>query len=215
MRTLGRWLAWALPLPCSLAVGASLSALGFWWIFARDWRIEWDEHDVPYLAGSWRAWCDDEDGDGPDRGWRYSTTFCAHIVVFQRRHRYAASPRIRRHEGRHRLQAQTAALLALWLAAIAAFHGAWWFAGLLVASSYGLMLPGFVTAWLRGENPYRDSDHEVCAYSEHDVIETQHVGRSWGEVRAEERGEQLAANSPSSASGSPSPRSPGRHGRTP
>lgn len=174
-----RWTLWILSLPWNALVLVAGAITGFWWWAARSWRLDWSE-GVPILCGVWRDWIDKDPDDPSDTGfWRYSTTF-GHVILFQRRHLEGRNgERLQQHERRHVRQLEDEALRAFVLGVIVVVAtDDWLLAIALVATAYAHLATNFLSALLRGGNPYRDAEHERSAYAQTDVGPD---GRSWEE----------------------------------
>lgn len=106
------------------------------------------------LTAEWRPWA--------AKLWRFSTTI-GFGKIFQPGARDSAT--IVQHEEIHSRQIEDLMLLSLVVGSVAACWD--WRLGLGVYLSGGVwQLPNFIAAWLRGERPYRDSEHERSAYAQ-------------------------------------------------
>lgn len=110
------------------------------------------------IDATWRPWV--------ARRWRYSTTLGL-SVIYHPEHLAvpARAEELRRHESVHVRQHQDHGLLGALLALCVAAWG--WEASLavwLLSPTYSA--PCWLGAWLRGGHPYRDAEHERCAYGQ-------------------------------------------------
>lgn len=154
---MGRYLLFLFAAPWSLTVGWGWVLLLALAGAARNLR--WEPTGV--LTAVWRDWA--------ARRWRYSTTL-GRGIIYQENDRAAAGEpwtSIQQHEHVHVRQVEDAMLLSLVLGAVVYGVTANLWLGLsLWWSGGGWQLPNFATAWLRGGDPYRDSEHERAAYAE-------------------------------------------------
>lgn len=112
------------------------------------------QHGAYAIDATWRPWV--------ARFWRYSTTLGLSVIVHPE-HRDLEE--LRRHEAVHVRQHQDHAFLG----AILAIATVWWSreaALLLWLASPAYSAPCWLTAWLRGGDPYRDAEHERSAYGQ-------------------------------------------------
>ena len=129
--------------------------------------------------------------------WKYGTTLAYGIIygpgAIPENDTTVADTRHERHEDVHVRQAQDELVtsflvgLAVGIGFWAHGHGVagvvWWMC--LWLSGIAWRAPNFLTAWLRGGNPYRDSEHERSAYAQTD---THHVkDKSWIEKHSRKK----------------------------
>ena len=117
--------------------------------------IQWDKEHL-YFKSTWRPWV--------EKHWHYSTTL-GHGTIYQSK----AGDRIHQHEPIHIRQIDDMLILSFIIGILcgAAAGSFWWFLGIW-CSGIAWQLPNFLTAWLRGGDPYRDSEHERSAYAQTD-----------------------------------------------
>lgn len=111
-------------------------------------------HGAYAIDATWRPWV--------ARWWRYSTTLGL-AVIYHPRH--VDLEELRRHEAVHVRQHQDHAFLGA-LLALAVVWWSWEAALLLWCASPLFSAPCWLTAWLRGGDPYRDAEHERSAYGQ-------------------------------------------------
>jgi len=119
--------------------------------FAHGFRLEGD-----VFTATWRDWV--------AKRWHYTTTAGRGVIGHpeHRKHR----ERIWFHEMVHVRQQEDLCALGLLIAIPVAWLGQPYIAVLLwVAAPAGHLL-GYLTAWLRGGDPYYDAEHERAAYSQ-------------------------------------------------
>ena len=164
-----RYVLFAFTLPWTITVG-------WGWVFlmraigaATDLR--WDGTFL--LTAVWKDWVTASRkwpwSKHPVPLWRFSTVL-GRGIIYQpgRRAPVGKTPTVTQlHEEVHVRQIEDLMLLSFIIGLIV---GAWtghWFLGLLLWWSGGLwQFPNFITAAMRGGDPYRDSEHEKSAYSQ-------------------------------------------------
>lgn len=164
-------------LPWTLTI--SYPAVLILWAARQVEKLRFDHGGI--LSADTRGWL--------GRKWKYSTTL-GYGMVYRpgRRPEKGEVNRIWNHEMVHTRQIQDLMLLSLIIGAIVglsyasfgAFLCIWWSGG-------AWQLPNFVSAWLRGGRPYRDSEHERAAYSFTDTIMAEHIGKTWQTIQHEAR----------------------------
>ena len=112
------------------------------------------QHGAYAIDATWRPWV--------ARFWRYSTTFGLSVVYHPE---HVGHQEMERHEAVHVRQHQDHAFLGAILA-IATVWWSWEAALLLWLASPTYSAPCWLTAWLRGGDPYRDAEHERSAYGQ-------------------------------------------------
>lgn len=161
------WALWFISLPWTLTVGWGFPLLMMCIGAVSPKSLHMRKRLV--LAGVWKEWAAEI--------WKFSTTL-GHGMVFQER--ALLNTRIPRHEDIH-VRQHDDDMMRSFLAAclIFAVHGVdFWWVALIIWWSGGLWVaPNFLTAWLRGGRPYRDSEHERAAYGQTDIMPRVH--RSW------------------------------------
>lgn len=112
------------------------------------------QHGAYAIDATWRPWV--------ARWWRYSTTFGL-CVVYHPEH--VGHQEVERHEAVHVRQHQDHACLGA-LLGLCVVWWSWEAALLLWCVSPLFSAPNFLTAMLRGGDPYRDAEHERSAYGQ-------------------------------------------------
>lgn len=172
---------YAVTLPWTVTVG-----YGWVLLMCLVWAAEWESvrfQGTAVLTTRWRKWAANI--------WGYSTTL-GRGIIYHPSHvddDVKIDTVLERHEHVHIRQIEDLMLLSLVIGIVVTFlTGVWWH-GIVVWWSGGMwQLPNFATAALRGWNAYRDSEHELSAYSRTNIISERHIGKSWETMRAEERG---------------------------
>lgn len=121
--------------------------------------------DAGLLLMRWRPWAAER--------WRWSTTI-GRLIVFHPRHVADAdgptAEGIIAHERCHVMQIEDMMTLSALLALMLSPALGWW--SLLLWASGGMwQAPNWLTAWLRGGDAYRDSEHERSAYAQSVLVE--------------------------------------------
>jgi hypothetical protein len=157
---IARWILFSITLPWTLVVGYGWILLFTCLFAAHNWRME--EYGI--LTAEWRPWA--------AKIWRYSTTLGRGIIYqpgLRRADPNAPFGHTERHERVHVNQVEDLMVLGLVLGiVVVAGSGDWLLGFLLWATSGAWQLPNFLTGWMRGGDPYRDSEHERSAYGQVD-----------------------------------------------
>lgn len=106
------------------------------------------------IDATWRPWV--------ARRWRYSTTLGLSVIYHPE---HLGHQEVERHEAVHVRQHQDHAFLGAILG-LAVVWWSWEAALLLWCASPFFSAPCWLTAWLRGGDPYRDAEHERSAYGQ-------------------------------------------------
>lgn len=112
------------------------------------------QHGAYAIDATWRPWV--------ARWWRYSTTIGLSVIYHPS---HVDLEELRRHEAVHVRQHQDHAFLGA-LLGLSVIGWSWQAALLLWFASPLFSAPCWLTAWLRGGDPYRDAEHERSAYGQ-------------------------------------------------
>lgn len=112
------------------------------------------QHGAYAIDATWRPWV--------ARWWRYSTTIGLSVIYHPS---HVDIEEVRRHEAVHVRQHQDHACLGA-LLGLCVVWWSWEAALLLWGASPLFSAPNFLTATLRGGDPYRDAEHERSAYGQ-------------------------------------------------
>ncbi|MGB0971006.1 MAG: hypothetical protein ACPGVG_08595 [Mycobacterium sp.] len=152
-------------------------------MFAARWKSLRFEPTL-VLTAVWKDWAAER--------WGYSTTLLRGIVYTERARNDSkeADTRIERHEHVHIRQLEDMTLTGLFLGLVSLFFppATQWLA-LCVLAPLALVVQ-WVTAWLRGGDPYRDSELERSAYAQTDL--PRKLNTSWQEERERQLAEAKA-----------------------
>lgn len=176
----GRWIIFGVTIPLILGwlfpILACLCFAAKW----RDLRFE----PTLVLSGVWRPWAAGL--------WGYSTALLRGMMLTQtaRNETVEADTTVERHEHVHVRQFEdaciTALLIGLTALVLPPVHE-WWWVPWAVSPLY--VPVQWVTAWLRGWNPYEDSEIELSAYAQTNIL--RRLGTSFQEQREAERAVEL------------------------
>lgn len=157
---IARWILFGIGAPWFVIVGWGWVLLFTVVYAAHNWRME--EYGI--LTAEWRPWA--------TRIWRYSTTLGRGIIYqpgLRRADPKAPLGYTERHERVHVNQVEDLMVLGLVLGIVVVIGTGDWIMGLALWFCAGAwQLPNFLTAWMRGGDIYRDSEHERSAYSQVD-----------------------------------------------